>query len=176
MNIRSMFGVGTRWIPTLVLLLIPGAGLAQNPRDAIEVLRADLKADRKAYIADSMALTPQESEAFWPIYNKYRAEVETIVDGIVKIALEYADLYPTVPEQRAKDLLTRYAKAESNLTSVKIKYLKKFGQALPASKLFRFAQLDSRLDLGVRLAFAASVPLLPNNPTLAMPTPAAVLP
>ena len=44
---------------------MPAADLA--PRDAMEVLRADLKADRKASIAEGMQLTDKESEAFWPI-------------------------------------------------------------------------------------------------------------
>ena len=151
------------WISTLALVAGTGLTAGQTPRDTLEVLRGDLKADRKAYIADAMALTPQESEAFWPIYRSYRAEVDTITDGIIKLVLQYADLYPVVPEEKAKELLKEYTKAETDLVSIKKKYLKKFQDAVPASKVFRFAQLDNRFDLGVRLAVAASVPLMPQN-------------
>ncbi len=61
------------WVSTAVLLVATGVMLGQTPRDAIELLRSDLKADRKAFIAENMAFTPQESEAFWPVYRSYRA-------------------------------------------------------------------------------------------------------
>src|SRR5437899_8464784 len=67
-----------------------------SARDVIEVVRSDLKADRKALIAQQMALTPQESDAFWPIYDSYLAEVEKANDWVVKLVLEYGDLYPNV--------------------------------------------------------------------------------
>jgi len=154
----------------LILLAAPGFVLGQNTRDAIEVLRGDLKADRKALIAEAMNLSPQESDVFWPIYGRYRAEAETVIDGVVKLILEYADLYPNVPEQKAAEMLKLYAKAETSLVNIKTKYLKKFGEVIPASKVFRFAQLDNRLDLGMRLGLAASVPLMPTGATQPTPT------
>jgi hypothetical protein len=119
--------------------------------------------DRKALIAEQMKFTDQESEAFWPIYRSYRAEVEKVTDGLVELILEYSDLYPNVPEDKAGELLKQYIKAETNLLSVKTKYLKKLGTVLPASKVFRFAQLDYRLDLGIRTGLAASIPLVPQG-------------
>src|SRR5690242_3596403 len=81
----------------------PAADLA--PRDAMEVLRADLKADRKAAIAEGMQLTEKESEAFWPIYRSYRAEMDKVTDHLVELILEYSDLYPNVPEEKANEML-----------------------------------------------------------------------
>ena len=134
---------------------------AQAPRDAVEILRGDVKANRNAMIAEEMKLTDKESEAFWPIYRNYRAEADKVTDRIVELVFEYGDLYPNVPEQRAKDLLTQYMKVESDLLGIKRKYLKKFGKVLPASKVFRFAQLDNRYDLGTRVGLAACIPILP---------------
>src|SRR5215468_2317012 len=134
---------------------------AQSRRDVIETFRADLRADRKTIIMEEMKFTEQESEAFWPIYHNYRAEVGKIVDDFVKLVLEYADLYPNVPEEKAREMLKQYTKAEAELLKIKTKYLKQFDKVLPPSKVFRFAQVDSRLDLGTRMAVAASIPLIP---------------
>ncbi len=134
---------------------------AQIPRDAIEGLRADLKADRTVAIADAMMLSDQESTEFWPIYRRYRAEVEKVADRMVVLVLEYADLYPNVPERKAAEMLKQYTSIEADLLSIKRKYLKKIGKVLSASKVFRFAQLDNRLDLGTRLALAGAIPVLP---------------
>ena len=138
-----------------------GLALAQAPRDAVEMLRADLKANRNVVIAEEMNLTPQESEAFWPLYRSYRAEMDKVTDRVVKLVLEYADLHPDVPETKAKEMLKQYGKVEADLLSVKRKYLKKLGKVLPASKVFRFAQLDNRLDLGARVGLAAWLPIMP---------------
>ena len=136
---------------------------AQTSRDAIESLRADLKANRKVIIAEEMKLTDQESQAFWPIYNNYRAETEKAGDRIAELVLEYADLYPNVPEQKAHEMLSQYTKIEADLLAIKRKYLKKFGKVLPSSKVLRFAQLDNRFDLATRVGLAETVPILSVN-------------
>lgn len=150
-------------VTVCIWLAGPGLVSAQQPRDALETLRADLKANRNALIAQQMSLTPEESQAFWPVYRQYRVEVEKVSDRLVELVLEYGDLYPNVPDQRAAAMLDKYSKMEGDLLKVKQKYLKKLVKVLPASKVFRFAQLDNRFDLGTRLALAASIPLLGQN-------------
>jgi len=145
-------------------LLGMGVAVGQQTRDGIESLRADLKADRKVLIAQAMQFSPKESDAFWPIYRDYRAEVEKATDKIVELVLQYADLYPNVPEQKAAEMLKEDLKFEEDLLGIKRKYLKKLGKVLPASKVFRFAQLDYRLDLGTRVALAASIPVMGTKP------------
>lgn len=159
MKLRTSMG-SLAGVISICMGLVLGAS-AQVPRDAIEGLRADLKADRTVAIADAMRLTDQESAEFWPIYRRYRAEVEKVADRMVELVLEYADLYPNVPERKAAEMLKHYTNVEADLLSIKQKYLKKIGKVLPASKVFRFAQLDNRLDLGTRLALAGAIPVLP---------------
>src|SRR6266511_3843285 len=134
---------------------------AQNVVDQIEVVRGALKADRKVVMAEGMQLTDLESAGFWPIYRDYRAEMDKVGDGRVELALEYAELYPNVPEDRAKPMLKKLAALEAKAVDVRNKYLKKLGKILPAAKVLRFAQLENRLDLAVRVQVAATVPLVP---------------
>ena len=137
--------------------------MAQTATDEIEVLRSLLKVDRKVVIAEAMQLTEAESAAFWPRYREYRAEMDKIGDGIVKLVLEYADAYPNVPEDRAEKLLKNYLALENDLVKVRAKHLKKIAKVLPASKVLRFAQLENRLDLALRLQMASAVPLVPAD-------------
>jgi hypothetical protein len=125
----------------------------------IEVLRSELKADRKVVIAEAMQFTEAEGAAFWPLYREYRAKMDKIGDGIVKLVLEYADAYPNLPEGRAKQLLKDYTALEKKLPDERASYLKKFAKILPASKVLRFAQLENRLDLALRLQLASAIPL-----------------
>jgi hypothetical protein len=81
------------------------------------------------------------------------------------LVLEYADVYPAVPEAKAAKLLKDYLALEKRLTSARAGYLKRFGRVLPASKVLRFAQVENRLDLALRLQLASAIPLLlgPGN-------------
>src|SRR5215471_13398714 len=100
-------------------LWLTGAAVAQAqlPRDSIEVLRSELRTDRKVLVAEQMKFTEPESQGFWPIYGSYRAEVDRVNDRLVELMLEYADLYPNVPDQRANEMLKRLAKIETDLLS-----------------------------------------------------------
>ena len=151
------------FVTAVTLAFAPPRAAAQNVVDQIEVVRGALKADRKVVIAEGMNLTDGESNGFWPIYRDYRAEMDRIGDGRVKLVLEYADLYPDVPEDRAKAMLKQYSALEAKAVAVRNKYLKKFGKVLPAAKVLRFAQLENRLDLAVRVQLAAAVPLVPAD-------------
>jgi hypothetical protein len=135
----------------------------QATRDAFDALRSDLKADRTALIAEHMQLSAQESEGFWPIYHNYRAEMDKVTDNIVNLVLEYADNYPNVSDEKASEMVRKYLKLEANLLKLRTKYLKKLGKVLPGTKVFRFAQLDNRLDLGIRVGLAAEIPLMASG-------------
>ena len=79
--------------------------------------------------------------------------------------LEYADAYPNVPEDRARRLLKDYAALEQKLADQRTWYLKKFARILPAAKALRFAQLENRMDLVLRLQLASAIPLVPGTRT-----------
>lgn len=135
--------------------------VAQNIQDAIEIVRSVVKADRQAVVAAALQLTEAESTAFWPVYHQYRADMDTLNGGVVKLVLEYAKVYPDVPEDRAKAMLKELGDLEKELVTTRNSYLRKVGKVLTATKTLRFAQVESRLDLAIRLELAASIPLAP---------------
>jgi hypothetical protein len=134
---------------------------AQSSDEIIEAARSVIKADRQAVVAEAMQLTEAEAKAFWPLYHQYRTEMDTVGDGIMHLILEYAGLYPNVPEERASNMLKELARLEKKQVAIRASYLKKIAKVLPAAKALRFAQVESRLDLAVRLELAAQIPLVP---------------
>ncbi|MFN0068472.1 MAG: hypothetical protein ACKVYV_12650, partial [Limisphaerales bacterium] len=120
-----------------------------------------IRADRQAIVTEAMQFTPTEAEAFWPVYHRYRAEMDAVGDGIKHLVLEYAGLYPDVPDDRAKEMLKELAALEKKHAATRAEYLKKFARILPAAKTLRFAQVENRLDLALRLELAANIPLVP---------------
>jgi Cu/Ag efflux protein CusF len=144
------------------VLAVPlGRAAAQSAEDEIAVARSVIKADRQTVVTKAMQLNETESQAFWPIYHEYRAEMDKVADGLLNLVKDYAKVYPEVPEDRAKQMLKDLTDLENKQLATRTKYLKKFNKALPASKTLRFAQVENRLDLAVRLELAAGIPLVP---------------
>jgi hypothetical protein len=163
-NLRpSKWALSFKPISLSLLLLVASVGstLAQSDQDLIEVARGAIRADRQAVVVAAMDLTPAESEKFWPLYREYRGEMDKVSDGLVKLVLEYAKVYPNVPAERAKQWLEDYTQLQQRQVSKRTAYLKRFGRILPAPKALRLAQVETRLDLLSQLQLAAVVPLVP---------------
>ena len=147
------------------LVTSASAGTAENLTDAVEIVRATYQADRQAFLAENLQLTESESTAFWQLYRTYRADLDKLGDGLVKLVLEYADVYPNVPEKRAQAMLKEYVALEQKLASKRAWYVKRAGKVIPAAKALRWAQLENRMDLGLRLQLAGIIPLVPADKT-----------
>jgi len=143
------------------LVMSVSAGAAEQINDIIESLRTTYQMDRHAFLAEALQLTDTENAGFWPIYRSYRADMDKIGDGLVKLVLEYADDYPNVPEKRAQVMLKEYSALEQKLASKRAWYLKRARRVLSAAKTLRWAQLENRMDLVLRLQLAGTVPLVP---------------
>ena len=138
-----------------------GPAAAQTDEDAIAVVRSIIKADRQAVVTQALQLTENESQAFWPLYHQYRAEMDKVGDGLMKLVQEYAGAYPNVPEERAEQMLKDLTELEKKKVTTRASFLKKFGKVIPAAKNVRFAQVENRLDLALQLKLASEIPLMP---------------
>jgi hypothetical protein len=163
---KTMFASKTILFAAICILL-PSVRCqsAENVVDAIELVRGTYKYDRQALLAETMHFSESESAVFWPLYRSYRADMDKLGDELLKLVLEYADAYPNVPEDRARRLLKDYTELEEKLASKRAWYLKRAAKSLPAAKVLRWAQLENRMDLGLRLQLAGTIPLVPAQPS-----------
>jgi Cu/Ag efflux protein CusF len=147
----------------LVGITCPGLkpAIAQSEDTAINWVRGVIKADRQAVVSEALQLTPAEAGKFWPLYHQYRAQMDKVGDGIVKLVKEYGGYYPNIPEARAKTMLKEMLDLEDQQVDTREKFFKKFGKVLPPDKNLRFAQVENRLDLAVKVKLAANIPLTP---------------
>lgn len=156
-------------IRTIAVALLTATSLAsraaevpvQDAADALEAVRSVIKADRQAVVAEAMQFTQAEGEAFWPAYHRHRSEMDGVGDRIKGLILEYGQLYPDVPDDRAKRMLKDLVDLEKKQTATRASFLNKLVKILPPAKALRFAQVESRLDLAVRAQLAAHIPLVP---------------
>jgi len=139
----------------------PAASSASTDQD-IQLLREDVRSEKKQVIAANLQLTDAEATKFWPVYDAYAADAAKIGDARVAIIKEYAQSYNTLTDVQAKSLIKRWAATDQQALTLVMQYIPKVEAVLPGKKAAAFFQINRRLDLLVQLQLAASIPIVPR--------------
>jgi len=131
-----------------------------NVDQDIQLLRADIRSQKKEIVASNMNLTPDEATKFWPIYDQYTAEVAKIGDTRVALIKEYAQSYNTITDAQANDFMKRAAAIDQQFNATRSKYVPMFEKVISAKKTALWFQIDRRLDLLINLQLAANIPVV----------------
>jgi hypothetical protein len=149
---------------TFAMLAFCPFGRAQDQEpsidSAIEVARANMRADRATIITQAMNFSDKEAAAFWPIYRQYEYERSRLDDGRVAVIKEYSQKYPSLTDAEAKAMAEQMLEYDSRLAALKKKYYKKFNKVLSALTVTKFFQLDRRVDLLMDMNVESSLPPL----------------
>ena len=143
-----------------LLLLWSGNAFAADTAAAIEVVRSLAETERKAVVATNLSFTPEEAEAFWPVYNEYREEMRKVGDARVKIIRDLAESFETLDNAGAEQLTKAWLEYQDERLKVRKSFLKKFNKAVPAKKTLRFVQIDNKIDAIIEFKLAEEIPLV----------------
>jgi hypothetical protein len=158
-------------------MALPSLASAQvNPtfsdlNEAVEEARTIIQTERKLLVNQGLALTAEEGNAFWPVYDKYMLDIKAATDLRVKIITDYAANYDNLTDPLAKQLISDSLKYQEKVLKLRKSYLGKFRKALPEVKLARFYQIENKLDAITNFVLADQIPLVPQaSAPLAPPT------
>jgi Spy/CpxP family protein refolding chaperone len=140
----------------------PGAGAQASPiKDQdIEMLRADLRQQRKQIMAENMTLTADEATKFWPIFDQYRQEAIKPNDERWAVIKDYAANYDTMTDAQATDYMKRSTAVDQQLLALRMKYVPIFEKVISAKKTALWYQIDRRVDLLINLQLSAMIPMV----------------
>jgi hypothetical protein len=126
----------------------------------VQLLRKDLRSQRKQLIAANLPLTDAEAVKFWPVYDQYQAEITKIGDTRFALIKEYATNYNTLTDTQADDLITRMIGVDESLVQLRQKYIPIVEKVLPGKKTAMFFQMDRRVALMIDLQLASMIPIV----------------
>jgi hypothetical protein len=124
------------------------------PDQDMEMLRKDLRSQKKQIIAANMDLTDSEAEKFWPVYDRYAADLAKIYGTKIALVEEYLDHYKTMNGDEAESYIRRRAAADSDIMQLRLKYVPEFRKVLSGRQAALFFQIEWRLDLLINLQLA----------------------
>jgi Spy/CpxP family protein refolding chaperone len=134
-------------------------GFQPNSGDFIELLRKDVRSQKKQIIAENMDLSDAEAEKFWPVYDRYAAELSRIYDTQIALLKDYAQNYSTMTGEQAENYIRKRAEVEQAIMQLRLKYMPAFRKVLSGRETALFYQLDWRLGLAIDVELV-QVPLI----------------
>jgi hypothetical protein len=130
----------------------------------LDLLRRDLRSEKKKIIAINVPFTDTESTRFWPVYDQYAAAMSVNYDQFYGVIKDYAANQKTLTDAQAMDMIRRWSAIQVNLAQTRQKFLPMFEKVIPGRKAALFLQIDRRLYELIDLQIASEVPLVaPSN-------------
>jgi len=126
----------------------------------LQILRSELRADKRKVTAETLKLTDAEAAKFWPVYDKYVAELAVINNDKYAVIKEYTEKYGTYNDAQATAVIKRYLSVDVAADKLRLKYVPIVGKVLPGVKAASFFQIDRRLAMLVNLGLASQLPIL----------------
>ena len=128
--------------------------------DDISLFRKDVRSLRKQIIAANLDLTDTEAQQFWPIFDRYTAEMRKLFDRKFEVLKDYAANYDTITDEQADTYIQGRAAVEESILQLRLKYMPIFRKVLSGKTAALFTQIDWRLGLVIDLQLASQVPLI----------------
>ena len=126
----------------------------------IDLLRKDVRSQKKQLIAANLQLTDQEAQKFWPIYDQYTAELVKINDAKYAALKEYVQNYETLSDERATSITKQIIGVDEAAAQLRMKYVPIVRNVLSGKKTALFFQLDRRLVMLIDIQLATQVPIV----------------
>jgi hypothetical protein len=146
-------------------ILASPSGFAQTPSgpsvdQQVDLLRKDVRSQKKQIIAANLKLTDKEAEKFWPIYDRYTAELTKINDTKYALIKQYAEQYGSMKDEDLDKSAKQWLGLDESAAQLRMKYLPTVRGVLSAKNTALFFQLDRRMADLIDLQVAAALPLV----------------
>lgn len=138
-------------IVSLLILLLASSAIAQPYKDRplTKEQKDQIDALRVGIYTRVMGLTEEEAKAFWPVYNAYEEEKETLQKEMRTLGLEIRTQMDDLGEKELEAKLDRIVAIRVEEGELYQKYYEKFKKVLPIKKvaLMHKAELEFKREL-----------------------------
>ena len=120
-----------RYFITLAACLFCMTTLAQKKNPSNE---AEFRTKQQAYMAKKAALTPEESEKFFPLYFEFQDKKKTINKEAWKIARKGKN--PETTDTEYKEIIDKFFDNQETIAKLEKEYIKKYRAFLSDKKVY----------------------------------------
>ena len=153
----------TRWIHSvllLVVLAVAPAGAGEADEASMEILRETLRSNKKALVAVNLALSDEEARGFWPVYDRYEADLTVVGDRLLQVIDDYKRSFGSTTDDQARKLVDAHLAVQRDRAALLQSYVEPFAAVLPGRTLMRFYQIENKVHSIMLYDLAASIPVI----------------
>jgi len=126
----------------------------------VELLRADVRAEKVSIMGEMMDLTDDQSAQFWPIYRQYDVELQKLNDEKIAGIKDFAKNYDSMTDAKADELAKIALELDNQRSVLKAIYYEKVREKLGGILAARFLQVENQLLMVIDLQIASSLPIV----------------
>ena len=145
--------------PRIVTKTAPGDVEGITDED-IQMLRKDIRSQRKQLIAANMTLSDAEAEKFWPVYEQYVSDLVKINGTKYALIKQYVQTHGALSDTEAESAVDQWINVDQSVAELRKKYIPQFRKVLSPKNTALFYQLDRRVQLMIDLQLASSIPMV----------------
>jgi Spy/CpxP family protein refolding chaperone len=142
-----------------ICLFLSLASIAQNA-DEIAILQSAYGMDKRAIVTEQMKLTPNEAEAFWPIYEQYEVARKEYGKTRIKNIMEYAKNYQSLSNEKATELINASYSNQMNIMKLQQKTFKQLSKAITPARAAQFTQIEMYLENAIKAKLGDEMPFI----------------
>ena len=129
----------------------------------LDLLRKDLRSQRKQLIAANLKLTDTEATKFWPVYEQYVSELISINDKKFGLIQDYADNWGKLTDDQSLLFIRQWLDADIATAQLRQKYVAIVSKVLDGRKSATFFQLDRRIAMMMEMQVSSQMPLVQSQ-------------
>ena len=139
-----------------VFVLVPALVQADAAADLKKSIMFDQK---KLIVMENMEFSDEEGKFFWPVYEDLQEELFQVSQQAAKLIVAYAASYQTLTDAQAAKIVDEYFSIHNKRLAILDKYMQKLSKGLPAKKVFRYLQVENKLEAVTRYELSKEIPL-----------------
>lgn len=144
-------------------LLAAAPGWAQDKAsDAtdMQALQTAVRADKRSYVASTLALSDAEAAKFWPVYDTYQGQLDQANRRRTVALVGVAGRGSTISDLHARNVVKELVAADDAELKARRTLRERVMKALPTRKAIRYLQLESKIRAAQNYDLATTIPLL----------------
>jgi len=126
----------------------------------IELLRSDMKTQKKFLVSQTMKFSEEDASVFWPIYKEYEIELDKLGDKRLANIKDFVNNYQKMTDLKADELIDQAFNYQEERLSLKRKLYNQIKEKLNPTTAAKFIQLEHQIQLIIDMKINAELPLL----------------
>ncbi len=144
----------------LIFFVTVASMLAQDLNSYMELLKSDMKTEKKIIITEAMQFSENDSKLFWGLYRDYELEMDKLADKRIAYIKKFAENYPNISNEKADDIMSKAFDYFEDRLDLKKDFYDDVKDVLGAFTAAKYIQLDQQIQLVVDIQISAALPLL----------------